>query len=172
MTSDRHARILQHVTVSDVLAVLGYAWELVADRTQQIRCPVHEDRTPSARYYHEQQKIHCFTCGRTWDVVGLVAAMRSCSHEAAMDFLDEEFPTSETAETLQQRLRAQLRDPGGPDYGLLFDDTERRLIARRHTFDLATYSRRCAALDLVRYRLAHEEMSGDDVPRLCKRILE
>lgn len=170
--TDHGARLLQQVTLSEALAVLGYPWEFTADRTHQIRCPVHDDRTPSARYYHDQQKIHCFTCGRTWDVISLTMAMRQCSREAAMAFLDEEFPTAETAETLTQRLRAQLRDPGGPDYGVLFDDAERRLIARRRTLDLSTYCRRLMALDLVRHRLATGEVAGGAVPELIKRILQ
>lgn len=167
MTAEQ--RILEHVRVADVLDLLGYPWELVADHTQQIHCPIHDDQTPSARYYHEQQKVYCFTCGASWDVVGLVAVKRGISRAAAVQALSEEFPTAESAETLTQRLRAQLRTPGGPDYTALLADAERRLIARRRQLGLDGYSRRLLALDMVRFRVANGE--AQDVPGLVRRVL-
>ncbi|MBQ9003669.1 MAG: toprim domain-containing protein [Eggerthellaceae bacterium] len=34
--------------------------------------PDHDDSDPSAHYYESDQAVHCFGCGRTWDVFDLV----------------------------------------------------------------------------------------------------
>lgn len=37
--------------------------------------PSHDDRDPSARYYPDNHTVHCFGCGRTWDVFSLVGEL-------------------------------------------------------------------------------------------------
>lgn len=46
----------------------------VTDVRRAFRCPSpdHDDRDPSARYYADAHTVHCFGCGRTWDVFDLV----------------------------------------------------------------------------------------------------
>ena len=34
--------------------------------------PDHDDRDPSAHYYEDGNTVHCFGCGKTWDVFSLV----------------------------------------------------------------------------------------------------
>lgn len=171
MTDADVARILANVRVPEILDLLAYPWELAGDRTQQIRCPIHDDRSPSARYYHDQQKVHCFTCGKSWDVIGLVAAKRGLSREMAVRVIDEEFPTAATAETITQRIRAQLREPTGPQFGELFENTERRLIARRRELGLVAFSKRVTALDIIRYQHAAGDVSNDALPAMLARVL-
>ena len=38
---------------------------------RSFRCPLpaHDDRTPSATYYERDHRVHCFGCGRTFDVI-------------------------------------------------------------------------------------------------------
>ena len=46
----------------------------VHDVRRSFRCPLpaHDDRTPSATYYERDHRVHCFGCGRTFDVFELV----------------------------------------------------------------------------------------------------
>ena len=45
----------------------------ITDLRRPFRCPApdHEDKNPSARYFVDGA-VHCFGCGRTWDVFSLV----------------------------------------------------------------------------------------------------
>jgi replicative DNA helicase len=49
----------------------------VTDLRRSFRCPspAHDDRDPSAHYYENDHTVHCFGCGRTWDVFSLVGEL-------------------------------------------------------------------------------------------------
>lgn len=49
----------------------------IHDLGRSFRCPspAHDDRTPSAHYYANDNTVHCFGCGRTWDVFSLVGEL-------------------------------------------------------------------------------------------------
>lgn len=48
----------------------------IHDLRRSFRCPSpeHDDRDPSAHYYQDGS-VHCFGCGRTWDVFSLVGEL-------------------------------------------------------------------------------------------------
>ena len=49
----------------------------IHDLRRSFRCPSpeHDDRDPSAHYYVNDNSVHCFGCGRTWDVFSLVGEL-------------------------------------------------------------------------------------------------
>lgn len=49
----------------------------ITDLRRSFRCPspAHDDRTPSAHYYESDHSVHCFGCGRTWDVFSLIGEL-------------------------------------------------------------------------------------------------
>lgn len=49
----------------------------ITDLRRSFRCPSpgHDDRDPSAHYYENDHSVHCFGCGRTWDVFSLVGEL-------------------------------------------------------------------------------------------------
>ena len=49
----------------------------ITDLRRSFRCPApdHDDSDPSAHYYDNGNTVHCFGCGRTWDVFTLVGAI-------------------------------------------------------------------------------------------------
>lgn len=49
----------------------------VSDLRRSFRCPSpsHDDRDPSAHYYEDDHVVHCFGCGKTWDVFSLVGEL-------------------------------------------------------------------------------------------------
>ncbi|WP_165043055.1 toprim domain-containing protein [Adlercreutzia sp. ZJ138] len=71
------------VTETDREALRGLMPELlsarcgITDLRRSFRCPspAHEDRDPSAHYYAKDNTVHCFGCGKTWDVFSLVAEL-------------------------------------------------------------------------------------------------
>ena len=64
--------------------------EDVADhsRPRKIHCPVHDDRTKSAQVYPDTNSIYCFTCGMSYDPVGLVAEEQSINVLAACEYIE------------------------------------------------------------------------------------
>ena len=44
------------------------------DLRRNFRClnPAHEDRHPSMHYFEKANKVHCFSCGATYDLIDLV----------------------------------------------------------------------------------------------------
>ena len=49
----------------------------VGDVRRSFRCPSpsHDDRDPSAHYYANDCTVHCFGCGKTWDVFSLIGEL-------------------------------------------------------------------------------------------------
>lgn len=49
----------------------------VGDVRRSFRCPSpdHDDRDPSAHFYANDNTVHCFGCGKTWDVFSLVGEL-------------------------------------------------------------------------------------------------
>lgn len=44
--------------------------DLIEVRNRQARCPFHEDKTASMHQYGN--RLHCFSCNKSWDTIGLV----------------------------------------------------------------------------------------------------
>ncbi len=42
---------------------------LIEFKRNMARCPFHEDRDPSMHLYREQNRVHCFSCNRSWDTI-------------------------------------------------------------------------------------------------------
>lgn len=84
--SDLHERI-EHA--NGLVSVYDFI-EYVADhsRPRKIYCPVHDDRNKSAQVYPDSNSIYCFTCGMTYDVVGLVAEEQSLNVLAACEYIE------------------------------------------------------------------------------------
>lgn len=49
----------------------------VTDLRRSFRCPSrdHDDSDPSAHYYENGHTVHCFGCGKTWDVFSLLGEL-------------------------------------------------------------------------------------------------
>ena len=76
--------IKQRLTIANVLHYHG----LKADKNNRIRCPFHDDRTPSMQIYYKTQTAYCFssnckTHGKSMDVIDFIMHKESCTkHEA------------------------------------------------------------------------------------------
>lgn len=57
------ADVLKELGATDIPT--GYGWV-------RMRCPFHEDRTPSAAVHHEKDAFACHSCGRKGDALKLL----------------------------------------------------------------------------------------------------
>ena len=76
----------------------------VTDLRRSFRCPspAHEDSDPSAHYYEDGHTVHCFGCGKTWDVFQLIGEL---------DGIDS-FP--DQAKAVADLVGYRLSEDGGP----------------------------------------------------------
>jgi DNA primase len=100
------AEIKSKLTVSEVIKYYG----LKADKQNRLKCPFHEDKTPSLQLYYKTQTAFCFstncqTHGRAIDVIDFIMYMEKCTkHEAikkAIEIIGGETikPITKTAKT-------------------------------------------------------------------------
>lgn len=59
------------LTIRQVLA----HYSLKPDKNNHLRCPFHEDGTPSMKIYPQTNTYHCFACGKTGDVIDFIMYM-------------------------------------------------------------------------------------------------
>lgn len=64
------------LTMEDALEKLGLDWP----RSSKMRCPAHDDKTPSLHLYRDKGderggSFYCFSCGRSGDAIGFIALM-------------------------------------------------------------------------------------------------
>lgn len=76
--------IKQRLTISEVIKHYG----LKADKHNRLKCPFHDDSTPSMQLYYKTQTAFCFSSnckvnGKAVDVIDFILYKESCSkHEA------------------------------------------------------------------------------------------
>lgn len=80
-------RIKDRVTIKDVLDFYNTKQNTFK---KNYHCPFHgEDKNPSASI--SRGVFHCFTCGKSWDVLGFVQEYEKCSLSTAIKILDKNF---------------------------------------------------------------------------------
>lgn len=151
-----------------IFAVLDYLQvETRGQGTQQIRCPVHADRTPSARVYAEDNTVHCFTCGTSWKPVALVAAAKRISMRDAASLMAVVFDVTEPDPAIQIRgLLAAHR----PDTSGLRDMVQTMLRSSRSRLTCEEYSRAWLALDVMAHAVKARTKTPADQVHLWHRL--
>ena len=81
-------------------------------------CAFHKDRSPSASLH--RGRIHCFACGRSWNVIDLEMQSRGCDFVAALRTLADEYRIPWPGRELSSAERSELaiereRDAGDLD---------------------------------------------------------
>lgn len=155
----RAASALAQVSIFDALRAIGH--EVREGKTQQIRCPIHADRTPSARVYADENKVYCFTCAKRWDAIDLVRLKYGLTFETAVEWLERNFQLPPASANVQAVVRAQLKKPPMPDPEPTFKMVEAELIRVRDHLGANRYERALLAIDLAKYRLTHGEIEYD-----------
>lgn len=91
--ANRHLRTTRLQTQIKVPKLLAHLNKRAVEGTAQIYCPNpdHPERRASARIYEATNSVHCFKCGKTWDIVGLAALIRQTGRDEAIDWLERAF---------------------------------------------------------------------------------
>jgi len=66
-----------------ITKVLAY-YNIKLDKNNHIRCPFHDDDTPSCKIYPETNTFHCFGCGATGDQVEFCVKMEGDKHKGIL----------------------------------------------------------------------------------------
>lgn len=160
---------LAHVSIFDVLEYYGVG--LAGRVTQQICCPVHQDRSPSARVYADGNKVYCFKCAKLWDVIALVQAREKCSAERALELIEGRFNVPAASDNLQAVVKMQLKRTAPLNLAGLFEMVEEEIIRRRAQMTLDRYNRALLAFDLVVYQHKHGKLDAEDAQTQVKAVL-
>lgn len=62
---------------------------LLKFRRNTTKCFLHEDTTPSMFYYQKDNRVHCFSCGRSFDSIGFVMERDGLNFVEAVKFLQQ-----------------------------------------------------------------------------------
>jgi len=166
----RTQSVLAHVTVFQVLTEYGIRYS--NNVTQQIHCPVHKDRTPSARVYAETNKVYCFTCSKLWDVIAIVQAKQSCDFIGALAWLETRFLVPPASANLTDVLKAGLRRRTEARPEELYELVEARLIARRDQLGFLRYTKGLMALDLLLVQAKQHVVTSEQFAEGARSVLQ
>lgn len=161
--------IRQHVTIFEVFDRMGLQ---VSPETQQMLCPFHPDTTPSARVFAEQNKIHCWTCQRGWDVIDAVMTHWNLPFHDAIVFIEDEFSVPGGIQSLRGAIRTRLAAKATVDVKAVVDQVERGLAARRQQLGFERYTRLLQALDLTVYDHTQKALPPAVVQERMVQILQ
>ncbi|MFH1464768.1 MAG: CHC2 zinc finger domain-containing protein [Pseudomonadota bacterium] len=99
------------VDIVDVAQRLSLKVVGTGAKHRMVRCPFHDDRTPSMALNKDGGWFHCFGCGEHGDVIDLVKRIRGVDFRAAVAWLGGTLPEGRTTS-----LPAPLpRPPAKPD---------------------------------------------------------
>lgn len=80
-------QIKQRVNIQQAAARYGYE----QNRAGFIRCPFHNDKTPSLKIYPNSNSYYCFGCGVGGDVISFIMHLFRLDFTGAIIRLDEDF---------------------------------------------------------------------------------
>ena len=80
---------------------------LEVNDAEMVRCPFHDDRTPSMKLYEDH--FFCFGCSKHGDVISLVAELFAIPPYDAACKLADDFGVDTSAEIVHQPAREELR---------------------------------------------------------------
>ena len=176
------------LSVAEVAQYYGHK----ANRAGFIRCPFHNDRTPSLKLY--TTSYHCFACGAHGDVIDFVGRLYNLEPLEAVRRLNEDFslglqfdraPPDPEAQRQRQREREakQLFDEWKSEFLNMIDAairtgnnanfdnlTEGEVVAIQYKESMEYWS------DLLMHGTDEQQMSVFDdrrgVERICKKALK
>jgi DNA primase len=67
-----------------ILTVLRH-YNLSVNKHDMLKCPFHEDKTPSLKIYTKTNTFHCFGCGRTGDQIQFIEMFEKLTKHAAIE---------------------------------------------------------------------------------------
>ncbi|MFW6113895.1 MAG: CHC2 zinc finger domain-containing protein [Actinomycetota bacterium] len=109
--------IKETVSIEDCLEHFGVHVPARGRDPVMVRCPWHEDKSPSLAVYRKQGRAWCYSCNKGGDVVDCTALFMQRNIKDAVHYwadrlhLSPSRPTAEeAARAYQARMRRQMRD--------------------------------------------------------------
>jgi DNA primase len=90
--SSRVAELKDEIPIDEVLADYGYDVEFgwtSSGRYISVACPYHDDSNASASIDTEANRLHCFACDQSWDVIDVVMQEEGVEFNEAIQMLEE-----------------------------------------------------------------------------------
>ena len=165
----RITQVRKHVTIFEVLRSMGLDYE---EATQQIKCPFHDDHSPSARVYADQNKIYCFTEHRSWDVIDAAQTLQSCGLPDAVAWLEQEFAVPGVTLTLQGTIRTQLTSRVAAPVGDAAQLVEKRLKERKNALGFERYTKLLMGLDLTVWEFSVRKLTPAQFTERMGQLLQ
>jgi hypothetical protein len=150
-TLEHRRQAALQVPITEVLDLLGIPLE--SGTTQQIHCPIHEDRHPSARLYASDNRIYCFTCQQGYDVIDLVQHKLGLTFADAITWLEGAFDLTLHVSGLGVLVETSLRRSRPTDPKTLIEVLDEALLHTRPYWTCAAYTQAAVAIDLMVYQI-------------------
>lgn len=164
----RRDAIKRAVTIHEALELVHVELSEGA-QTQQVACPFHHDSHPSARIYDDH--LFCFTCGRSWDAIGLVQESYGMSYLAAVEWLESEFHVTPLDADPAAVIRATLRAKPPVVVSTLMAHVETQLRAARARITCDQFARYTTALDAVQWQLDTQAVTPTEAAGVLTQLL-
>lgn len=165
----RAQAVKKQVSIYDALETVGVSLPS-GHHTQQILCPFHFDRHPSARVYEDH--FHCFTCGKSWDAIDVIQERYVLSYPAAIAWLEGNFELTPASVGLVDTLTAKLKaKPSKPPVKEFYEFVETSLITARATMEMGRYHKLSFALDYAVWQFAEKKTTMDQLREQLGKIL-
>jgi DNA primase len=164
----RRDAIKRTVTIWEALELVHVALP-EGNQTQQVSCPFHTDRHPSARVYEDH--LFCFTCGKSWDAIDLVQQTYGLTYLAAVEWLESEFQVIPADMDPTALIRATLRAKAPISLAAFVAYVEQQLVSARPRLTLSQYARLTTAMDVVSWQLDTKVLTPEAATRALQGVL-
>jgi hypothetical protein len=142
----------------DVLSAHGVTLRHNGTRPEQICCPFHGDKTPSARFYPAQgdskSAVWCFVCSKRWDAISLWRNFNQFegTFTALLRAIESELGITPT-EAPMGAVYSTFDDQESVDLESVFNAVENRLRNSKSVFDMKGYLTLGSILDRLHHRV-------------------
>lgn len=143
-------------------------------------CPLHDEDTPSCRYYEETESFYCFGCQKGGDVIALhryfAERMNGTkpSYEEAVSFLYDYFIRGREQETFIQQAR-QIDEKLNSDYDIVKFNIYRYNLEQSISFDrniaLETKEKIWNLLDNIDCLMSKDMIKADEAEKYIKDMI-
>jgi len=162
------AVIRENLSIFDVLEKVGIALPQ-GTHTQQIPCPFHDDRSPSARVYGDSNKIYCFTCHKLWDVFSLIEDLKETSFEQSVWWIAKQFDIKDV--DVATVIKSRITRPKTPDHKHIVAMSEEFLKTHKKIFGFRITLTYFMAVDTAVLKYESGESDFDDLKGSLRAIL-
>jgi len=108
-------------------------YSLKPDKNNHLRCPFHDDGTPSMKIYTLTNTFHCFGCGKNGDVIDFIMYTEQCTkHEAILKAKEMITGTKEGPQTITPTKAKKPQKPYSELFPLFLNSIERSDKAQRY----------------------------------------